>query len=151
MEDSLKSTVETLYIRTAIPFESAAYWYRYHMFSSPHDCEAIVMRTGKCLLLYCGALSQPPYTAITTGAYYRHSDIWNGWNDGGFINEFVTCGDRINSVKHSEYHCCWCPGSLCHQDISIHDIEYNHNDIIIVFIAGFHSMYKDMYINVDPI
>ena len=36
----------------------------------------------------------------------------------------VTGGDRINSVKHTQYHGCWCPGSLRSQDISIHDIGY---------------------------
>ena len=34
------------------------------------------------------------------------------------------CGDRINSVEHSKYHSCWCPGSLRRQDISTHDIDY---------------------------
>ena len=36
----------------------------------------------------------------------------------------LTCGDQIILVQHSEYHCCWWPGSLCHQDISTHDINY---------------------------
>ena len=30
----------------------------------------------------------------------------------------------INSVQHSKYHGCWCPGSLRRQDISTHDIDY---------------------------
>ena len=33
-------------------------------------------------------------------------------------------GDWIIPVQHSQYHDCWCPGSLCHQDMSIHDIDY---------------------------
>ena len=34
------------------------------------------------------------------------------------------CGNWINSVQHSKYHGCWCPGSLRRQDISTHDIDY---------------------------
>ena len=34
------------------------------------------------------------------------------------------CRDQINSVQHSKYHGCWCPGSLHRQDISTHDINY---------------------------
>ena len=34
------------------------------------------------------------------------------------------CGDQINSIQHNEYHGCWCPGSLRHQDISTCDIDY---------------------------
>ena len=30
---------------------------------------------------------------------------------------------QINLVQHSQYHGCWCPGSLRHQDISTRDIE----------------------------
>ena len=29
-----------------------------------------------------------------------------------------------NSSFDSQYHSCWCPGSLCRQDISTHDIDY---------------------------
>ena len=36
----------------------------------------------------------------------------------------LTCGDRINSLQHSKYHGCGCPGSLRRQDISTHDIDY---------------------------
>ena len=32
--------------------------------------------------------------------------------------------DRINPVQHNKYHGCWCPGSLCRQVISSHDINY---------------------------
>ena len=35
-----------------------------------------------------------------------------------------TCGDRINSVQHSQYHDCWCPGSLRRQDINTQDVDY---------------------------
>ena len=35
----------------------------------------------------------------------------------------LTCGDRIIPVQHSQYRGCWCPGSLCRQDISTHDID----------------------------
>ena len=34
------------------------------------------------------------------------------------------CGDQINLVHQSKYHGCWCPGSLHHQDISTHDLDY---------------------------
>ena len=34
------------------------------------------------------------------------------------------CRDWIILVQHSKYHGCWCPGSLRHQDISTHDINY---------------------------
>ena len=36
----------------------------------------------------------------------------------------LACGDRINSVQRSQYHGCWCPGSLRRQDINAHDIDY---------------------------
>ena len=32
--------------------------------------------------------------------------------------------DWVTSVKLGQYHGCWCPGSLCHQNISSHDIDY---------------------------
>ena len=31
---------------------------------------------------------------------------------------------RINLVQHVQYHGCWCPGSLGHQVIGIHDTDY---------------------------
>ena len=51
----------------------------------------------------------------------------------GVFNEFnfwfmsyitLMCGDQINPVPHCKYHGGWCPGSLCHQDISTHEIDY---------------------------
>ena len=33
------------------------------------------------------------------------------------------CGDRIIPVQYSQYHVCWCPGSLRHQDTNTYDIE----------------------------
>ena len=36
----------------------------------------------------------------------------------------LTCGDRVNLVQQSKYHGCSCPGSLRHQDIRTHDIDY---------------------------
>ena len=35
----------------------------------------------------------------------------------------LTYEDRIDSVQHSQYHGCWCPGSVRRQDISTHDIH----------------------------
>ena len=35
-----------------------------------------------------------------------------------------SAGNLINLVQTSQYHGCWCPGSLCCQDISTHDIDY---------------------------
>ena len=40
------------------------------------------------------------------------------------INQPLTWGDQINPVQLSHYHGCWCPGSLCRQVISRHDIDY---------------------------
>ena len=34
------------------------------------------------------------------------------------------CGDRVISVSLGQYHGFWCPGSLRHQDIRSHDIDY---------------------------
>ena len=34
--------------------------------------------------------------------------------------EPLMCRDRIIPVQHSQYHGCWCPGSLWRQDISTH-------------------------------
>ena len=36
----------------------------------------------------------------------------------------LTCRDQIDLVQQNRYHDCWCPGSLCRQDISTHDIDY---------------------------
>ena len=36
----------------------------------------------------------------------------------------LMCGDRVMSVKLGQYHGCWCPSSLRHQDISSRDIDY---------------------------
>ena len=36
----------------------------------------------------------------------------------------LMCAEQINSVPQSEYHGCWCPGSLRRQDISTHGIDY---------------------------
>ena len=36
----------------------------------------------------------------------------------------LKCGDRIIPVQHSQYHGCWCSGSLRHQEISTHYIDY---------------------------
>ena len=36
----------------------------------------------------------------------------------------LTCGDQVISVYLVQYHDCWCPGSLCRQDISNHDIGH---------------------------
>ena len=44
------------------------------------------------------------------------------WNSTFF--QSLTCRDRIIPVLHRQYHDCWYPGSLCRQDISIHDIEH---------------------------
>ena len=32
--------------------------------------------------------------------------------------------DRIITVPHSQYHGCWCPGSLRRQDTRAHDVDY---------------------------
>ena len=34
------------------------------------------------------------------------------------------CGDRGILFLLGQYHGCWCPDSLSHQDISTHDIDY---------------------------
>ena len=36
----------------------------------------------------------------------------------------LTFGDLINSVQHSKYHSCWCPGSLRRQGNRTHNIDY---------------------------
>ena len=36
----------------------------------------------------------------------------------------LTCGDRVISLPHNQYHGCWCPGSFRHPDISNYDIDY---------------------------
>ena len=41
-----------------------------------------------------------------------------------FYIQPLTCRDRINLVQHSQYHSCWCLGSLHRQDISTHAIVY---------------------------
>ena len=38
--------------------------------------------------------------------------------------EPLMCWDQIILVQHSQYHGCWCPGSLSRQDISAHDTDY---------------------------
>ena len=37
---------------------------------------------------------------------------------------YLIYGNRIIPVQYSQYRGCWCPGSLRHQDISTHDIDY---------------------------
>ena len=39
------------------------------------------------------------------------------------LNELM-CRDQINLVQHCKYLGCWCPGSLCRQDISTHDVDW---------------------------
>ena len=51
-------------------------------------------------------------------AFLLHLTILVNWSKP------LTCGDRINSVQYGQYHGCWCPGSLCSQDISMHGIDY---------------------------
>ena len=43
------------------------------------------------------------------------------------------------------------PTTLLNDTWCYNNIINNNIIIIIVFIAGFHSMYKDMYMNMDPI
>ena len=55
------------------------------------------------------------------------SYIWNYYKRYLQGNQSLRCEDRVITVQQSHYHGWWSPGSLCHQDISTHDIinEFN--------------------------
>ena len=59
-----------------------------------------------------------PVTKITLPA-----KTWNIQYDHQ-LDKPLACVDRFNSVQHSKYHGCWCPGSLRRQDISVYGIDY---------------------------
>ena len=77
----------------------------------------------------------PPVIDIFRLPIWMHVDVYvtiasHLWIDV-FMNSLLTCvdwplacGDRNIPVHHRKYHSCWCPGSLCPQDISTHDISY---------------------------
>ena len=47
----------------------------------------------------------------------------------------LTCGDRIILVQQSQYHGCWCPGSLRRHDIGAHDIAYVLHQVDFIYLC----------------
>ena len=72
---------------------------------------------------------EPLSTMFQVMAYFSFEPIlcYHQLDVGHFVLAFL-CGKRINSVLHSQYHGCWCPGSLRRQDISTNDIVVLHEE-----------------------
>ena len=82
--------------------------------------------TDKCTQWLVQSFCWKPNCIITTG-WDQAKGIQMNQNNWGFaVSKYLplTCGDRLNLVQHSRYHGCWCPASLCCQDISTNDIDY---------------------------
>ena len=61
--------------------------------------------------------------AVCDGKGWHHNNTFTADRQGPFCSS-LRCGDRVNSAYLGQYHGCWCPGSLRHQDINSHDIDY---------------------------
>ena len=71
---------------------------------------------AQCKTAVTPSLTHCSYCSVALSPWYVDILPEMKWNE--------TCGDRIILVQHSQYHGCWCPGSLRHQDISTHDIDH---------------------------